>query len=151
MRRAPAVVIAGAAGFAGIVAMHAGRAPSFLSGTGPPAPVRSSPTTTGPSTTPAVSPTGAAATALGTSEQYGYGVLAVKVTVLGSRITDVSVARLQTAEQYSQRLAQQVIPVLRNEVLSAQSTHINGISGATYTSEAYAYSVQSALDLLGVK
>ncbi|MGO9148706.1 MAG: FMN-binding protein [Acidimicrobiales bacterium] len=151
MRRAPAVVIAGAAGFAGIVAMHAGRAPSFLSGTGPPAPVRSSPTTTGPSTTPAVSPTGAAATALGTSEQYGYGVLAVKVTVRGSRITDVSVARLQTAEQYSQRLAQQVIPVLRNEVLSAQSTHINGISGATYTSEAYAYSVQSALDLLGVK
>jgi uncharacterized protein with FMN-binding domain len=151
MRRAPAVVIAGAAGFAGIVAMHAGSAPSFLSGTGPPAPVSSSPTTTGPSTTPAVPPTGAAATALGTSEQYGYGVLAVKVTVRGSRITDVSVARLQTAEQYSQRLAQQVIPVLRNEVLSAQSTHINGISGATYTSEAYAYSVQSALDLLGVK
>jgi uncharacterized protein with FMN-binding domain len=98
-----------------------------------------------------VPPTGAARTALGTSEQYGYGVLAVKVTVRGSRITDVSVARLQTAEQYSQRLAQQVIPVLRNEVLSAQSTHINGISGATYTSEAYAYSVQSALDLLGVK
>ena len=91
MRRAPAVVIAGAAGFAGIVAMHTGSAPSFLSGTGPPAPVSSSPTTTGPSTTPAVPPTGAARTALGTSEQYGYGVLAVKVTVRGSRITDVSV------------------------------------------------------------
>ncbi len=151
MRRAPVVVIAGAAGFAGIVAMHGGSAPPLLSGTGPPAPLSSSSTTTGPSTTPAVPPTGAATTALGTSEQYGYGVLAVKVTVRGSRITDVSVARLQTAEQYSQQLAQQVIPLLRNEVLSAQSTRINGISGATYTSEAYAYSVQAALDTLGVK
>jgi uncharacterized protein with FMN-binding domain len=78
-------------------------------------------------------------------------VLSVKVTVRGGRITEVSTAKLQTAEQYSQTLAQQVIPLLRNEVLSAQSAHINGISGATYTSEAYAYSVQSALDVLGVK
>jgi uncharacterized protein with FMN-binding domain len=78
-------------------------------------------------------------------------VLAAKVTVWGNRITDVSVATIQTAEQYSQQLAQQVIPLLRNEVLSAQSARINGISGATYTSEAYAYSVQAALDTLGVK
>ena len=92
MRRAPAVVIASAAGFAGIVAMHAGSAPPLLSGTGPSAPVSSSPTTTSPSTTPPVVPTGAARTAVGTSENYGYGVLAVKVTVRGSRITDVSVA-----------------------------------------------------------
>ncbi len=73
------------------------------------------------------------------------------MTVQGTRITDVSVASLQTAEQYSQSLAQQVIPTLKGEVLSAQSARINGISGATYTSEAYAYSVQSALDKLGVK
>jgi uncharacterized protein with FMN-binding domain len=44
-----------------------------------------------------------------------------------------------------------VIPLLRNEILSAQSARISGISGATYTSEAYAYSVQAALDTLGVK
>jgi uncharacterized protein with FMN-binding domain len=78
-------------------------------------------------------------------------MLAVKVTEVAGRITDVSLATLQTAEQYSQNLAQQVIPVLRNEVLSAQSANINGISGATYTSQAYASSVQSALDALGVK
>lgn len=78
-------------------------------------------------------------------------MLAVKVTEVAGRITDVSLTTLQTAEQYSQNLAQQVIPVLRNEVLSAQSANINGISGATYTSQAYASSVQSALDALGVK
>jgi len=98
-----------------------------------------------------VPPTGAARTALGTSEQYGYGVLSVKVTEQGGRVTDVSVSTLQTAEQYSQNLAQQVIPMLQNEVLSAQSARISAISGATYTSEAYAYSVQSALDALGIK
>jgi uncharacterized protein with FMN-binding domain len=151
MRRGPAVVIASAAGFAGIVAMHGASAPSMLSGTGPSAPVSSSPTTTSPSTAPPVVPTGATRTAVGTSENYGYGVLAVKVTVRGSQITDVSVATIQTAEQYSQQLAQQVIPLLRNEILSAQSARISGISGATYTSEAYAYSVQAALDTLGVK
>jgi uncharacterized protein with FMN-binding domain len=146
--------MAGAVGFAGIVAMHAGSAPSILRATTPP--VNSTPTTTvppgsGPTTTTTPPPTGAARSATGTGENYGYGVLAVKVTVQGSRITEVSVANLQTAEQYSQSLAQQVIPTLKGEVLSAQSARINGISGATYTSEAYAYSVQSALDKLGVK
>ena len=84
------------------------------------------------------------------ASSYGYGVLSVRVTVQGSRITEVSVASLQTAEQYSQSLAQQVIPTLRGEVMAAQSARINAISGATYTSEAYAYSVQSALDRLKV-
>jgi uncharacterized protein with FMN-binding domain len=101
------------------------------------------------STLPSTS--GGTRVAVGKSENYGYGVLSIKVTVQGSRITDVSVASLQTAEQYSQSLAQQVIPTLRSEVLSAQSARINGISGATYTSEAYAYSLQAALDQLHVK
>ena len=88
--------------------------------------------------------------AVGAKEQYGYGVLAVRVTVRGNRIESVAVAGLQTAEQYSQQLAAQVIPMLRSEVLSAQSAKINGISGASYTSQAYALSVQSALDSLHV-
>ena len=151
MRRVPAVM-AGAVGFAGIIALHAGNTASILGATPPVSTVTTTTTPgSGPTSTTSTAPSGVARTATGTSEQYGYGVLAVKVTVQGRQITDVSVASLQTAEQYSQSLAQQVIPTLRGEVLSAQSAHINGISGATYTSEAYAYSVQSALDKLGVK
>jgi uncharacterized protein with FMN-binding domain len=75
-------------------------------------------------------------------------VLSVRVTVSGAKITDLAVAKLQTADTYSQQIADQVIPYLRREVLSLQSARINGISGATYTSEAYALSVQSALDRL---
>ena len=69
----------------------------------------------------------------------------------GSRITNVTVPTLQTAEAYSQQLAQQVIPMLRSQVLAADGPHINGVSGATYTSQAYATSVQAALDQLHAK
>jgi uncharacterized protein with FMN-binding domain len=41
-----------------------------------------------------------------------------------------------------------VIPVLRQEVLAAQGVGVNAISGATYTTEAYLYSVESALTKL---
>ena len=77
---------------------------------------------------------------------YGYGELATRVTISHGRITRVGVPVLKTAEQFSQQLAVQAIPVLRNEVLSAQSARIQAVSGATYTSEAYAQSVQAALD-----
>jgi uncharacterized protein with FMN-binding domain len=89
-----------------------------------------------------------AGTATGATEQYGYGQLAVRVTVRSGKIVSVAVPLIQTAESYSQQLAAQVIPMLRNEVLSAQSAQINGVSGATYTSQAYATSLQAALDKL---
>jgi hypothetical protein len=81
---------------------------------------------------------------------YGYGQLAVKVAVSGQKITAVSVTGLQTAEQYSQSLAEQVLPTLRAEVLQAQTAHIQLVSGATYTSEAFATSLQHALSQAGV-
>ena len=87
----------------------------------------------------------------GAAENFGYGVLAVKVTVNGTKITSLKVANLQVAEPTSQYICQQAIPMLHSEVLQAQSTRINAITGATYTSEAYAYSIQSALDKLHVK
>jgi uncharacterized protein with FMN-binding domain len=89
--------------------------------------------------------------ATGTTEQYGYGQLAVRVTASGAKITGLSLVGLQTAESYSQQIADQVIPLLRNEVLAAQSVQVNGYSGATYTTEAYLSSIQSALDKLHVK
>jgi uncharacterized protein with FMN-binding domain len=94
------------------------------------------------------SPTTSAKSATGSLEQYGYGQLSVRVTIAAGRITNLKIATLKTADTYSQQLALQVAPILQREVLSAQSARINGLSGATYTSEAYAYSVQSALDKL---
>ena len=156
MRRV-GTVAASVAGFAGIVALHVGSAPSFPGAAPPKAPASSVPTTTagttapGATTVPSTTTAPVTGTAVGASEQYGYGALAVRVTEQSGHITDISVASIQTAEQYSQNLAQQVIPMLRSEILSAQSAQINAISGATYTSQAYAASVQSALDTLATK
>jgi len=86
--------------------------------------------------------------ATGTVEQYGYGQLAVRATVRGTRITGLSVVGLQTAESYSQQIAAQVLPILRREVLAAQRAQVNGITGATYTTVAYLRSIQAALDKL---
>lgn len=84
-------------------------------------------------------------TATGPTVQYGYGQLAVRVTMSNGRITDVSVPSLQVAESTSQYIAQQAIPMLKRQAISAQSANIQGVSGATYTSQAYAQSLQAAL------
>jgi uncharacterized protein with FMN-binding domain len=94
---------------------------------------------------------GTAGTATGPEEQFGYGQLDVQVTVRGGRITAITVPSLQTAEPTSEQISQQAIPMLTSEVISAQGLSINAVSGATYTSEAYARSLQAALDKLGFK
>ena len=160
MKRPGWYLIAGAAaGFAGVVGFHgAGAAtPTALGapasgGTGAaPAPAAGG---TGSSTGPAAASGGAAGPprrATGAVVPYGYGELSVTVTVTGNQITAVSVPVLRTAEPYSQQLAQQVLPMLRSEVLAAHSARINAVSGATYTSVAYVRSIQSALDKLHVR
>lgn len=80
--------------------------------------------------------------------QYGYGELAVAIALRGTHITSVKVVGLRTDSQYSQALAQQVVPTLQSEVLQAQSARINGVSGASYTSQAFAISLQRALQHL---
>lgn len=103
---------------------------------------KANPTAAGP---PAATGT---ATAMGPTEQFGYGQLAVEVTLQNGRITKVTVPTLQVAEPMSQTISQQAIPTLTSEILSAQSLSVNAVSGATYTSEAYGQSLQAALNKL---
>lgn len=101
------------------------------------------------STTPSSSAaSGGTRSALGQAVSYPYGELQVKVTKHGSRIADVAVTRLSVPDPQSGQIDQIAVPQLRQEVLSAQGLNINGVSGASYTSQAYAQSVQSALDKL---
>jgi uncharacterized protein with FMN-binding domain len=151
MKNAPWFVFAGTvAGLVGILSFHTKPATSVaLPGAGSAGHASHTTTQTGGNGHQAA-PAGVR-TATGTVEQYGYGELAVKITVNGSKIINVTVPYIQTAEQYSQQLAAQIIPTLRSEVLSGQTANINGVSGASYTSRAYAMSVQAALDKLNVK
>jgi uncharacterized protein with FMN-binding domain len=158
-----ALLAATAAGFAVVLSVHAatatGRRTSALATpttqatattptTSTSAPSSSAPSTSSPTTSTSVS--SAARSAIGVDEQFGYGSISVKVTVQGTRIVAVSVANLQTLESYSQSLAAQAVPVLTSEVLAAQSSNIQSVSGASYTSAGFAQSLQSALSQLGV-
>src|SRR5258708_25155743 len=149
MKRAPMFVLAGTvAGFVGILSFHS-RPAAPVATAGSASHAKGGRSATRQARSPA-SPAGVRSV-VGATEQYGFGELAVKVTVRGNRITDLTVPLIQTAEQYSQQLASQVIPTLRSGVLSGQTANISGVSGATYTSQAYAMSVQAALDKLQIK
>lgn len=78
-----------------------------------------------------------------------YGPVQVQVTMVGHRITDVTALQLPSGNQRSSEIAGFAAPELRKEALSAQSAHIDSVSGATYTSQGYITSLQSALDRAG--
>jgi uncharacterized protein with FMN-binding domain len=78
-----------------------------------------------------------------------WGGVRVVIYVRGRRITDVRAA-YPTERARSQRINAQAIPLLRTEVLRAQSARINVVSGATDTSDAYARSLAAAVRTAGV-
>lgn len=93
---------------------------------------------------------GAAAKAGGTYAgavvQTRYGPVQVQITVQAGKITDVTALQLTDAERRSVMISNQAAPLLRDEVLQAQSANVQTISGATITSDAYLSSLQAALD-----
>lgn len=79
-----------------------------------------------------------------------WGPVQVQVTVQGTKITDVKAIQLPNGDRRSSQISSRVEPVLRSQALAAQSASINGVSGATYTSVAYARSLQAAIDSAGL-
>lgn len=88
---------------------------------------------------------------VGSAAQTPYGVVQVAVTINGGRITKVTLPQLTAYDGTSQMINSQAAPLLVQETMSAQSAHIDSISGASYTSAGYIQSLQSALDRAGLK
>jgi uncharacterized protein with FMN-binding domain len=85
---------------------------------------------------------------VGKAYDVSYGVVQVRVTMTGTRITDITPLSLPQGGR-SGDISQFAAPQLRREALAAQSAHIDTVSGASYTSAGYAMSLQSALDQRG--
>ena len=98
-----------------------------------------------PTPSPSPSPTALSGTFTGADVPNRFGDVQVRVVISNGRITDVQAVQLPTDRAESAYISQQVGPWLRTETLQAQSANIDIISGATYTSESYAQSLQSAL------
>jgi uncharacterized protein with FMN-binding domain len=95
--------------------------------------------------------TGSARTILGNAEQTQYGIVQVQVTVTGTHVDNVSFVQLQAFDRRSQEINSEAAPILLQETIAAQSSHIDSVSGATYTSDGYLQSLQSALDQAGIR
>lgn len=143
MIKAPFVLAATGIGLAGVLSYQPPHPPSTTK-----AHTGGARTGAGSAAAPALGPVAGAQIATGPAVSYGYGQLSVQVAVAKNKIMSVTLGKLQTVDPYSQQLAAQVIPMLRGEVLKLQSGQINGVSGATYTSQAYAMSLQAALKKL---
>ncbi|WP_233198285.1 FMN-binding protein [Cryobacterium sp. Y50] len=81
--------------------------------------------------------------------QTQFGNMQVSVTVANGAIIEVTPLQLTNRGGRSVDISNQAAPILRSEVLAAQSAKVQNISGATYTSEGYLRSLQSALDTAG--
>ena len=75
-----------------------------------------------------------------------YGVVQVRITLRGRRIVSIANLALPFDRNRSQEISSIAGPLLQREALQAQSARIDVVSGATYTSDGYAQSLQSALD-----
>jgi len=88
----------------------------------------------------------AARTVTGTVVNTQRGPMQVQVTLVGTKITKVTVLQQTDDGPESDQIDATAIPQLTSETLAAQSARIDAVSGASYTSSGYIQSLQSALD-----
>ncbi|HEY2764714.1 MAG TPA: FMN-binding protein [Pseudonocardiaceae bacterium] len=81
----------------------------------------------------------------GSTVDTEFGPYQVQVVFTGNTITGVQLIT-EPSDRHSRRIADNAAPTLREETLQAQSANIDTVSGATATSEAYAQSLQAAID-----
>jgi uncharacterized protein with FMN-binding domain len=128
-----------------------------------PAAVHSTTSTGNPSSTSTTSRSGTKSSSTSTSTTPGapkvvtikgdvvstrYGPVQVSVTFSNKKITAVKTLQTPSGDGHSRAIADRAVPTLHDEVIASQSAHIDTVSGATYTSDGYAQSVQSAIDQL---
>ncbi|MFF4727732.1 FMN-binding protein [Streptomyces mirabilis] len=89
-------------------------------------------------------------TVTGDTVQTRWGPVQVRVTLKNGKITDVTAVSYPTDNPRDQEINSYAIPQLRREALAAQSAQIDSVSGASYTSDGYKQSLQSALDSAGL-
>ncbi|MFI9271629.1 FMN-binding protein [Kitasatospora sp. NPDC052896] len=106
-----------------------------------------------PSGTPSSTASGQAAAGsrvvTGSAVDTRYGPVQVRVTLTGDRLSQVDVVQYPSESNRDSEINSYALPQLNQEAIAAQSAQVDSVSGATYTSEGYQRSLQSALDQAG--
>ena len=82
----------------------------------------------------------------GTSVDTPYGPVQVQVAVRSGHVVRATAIDYPQGTGRDREINSQAIPMLQQETLTAQSAHIDTVSGATFTSDGYRESLQAALD-----
>jgi uncharacterized protein with FMN-binding domain len=82
----------------------------------------------------------------GQSALTRYGPVQVQVTIGSGRITAVKTLASPSSGDRDRAISAFALPILQREAVTAQSATIDTVSGATFTSDGYRRSLQSALD-----
>lgn len=93
----------------------------------------------------------ATTTVNGTAVRTRWGPVQVQITIAGQKITEVRALQRPTGSSRDDQINGYALPKLRQQVLRAQSARIDGVSGATVTSDGYRESLQAALDAVHVR
>ena len=93
---------------------------------------------------------GASGTFTGAAADTRFGAVQVQITVSNGKITNVTAPQYPTESFRDQQINAQAIPYLIQETLQAQSANIQGVGGASYTSEGFYQSLVSALSKAGM-
>lgn len=86
---------------------------------------------------------------LGSTVSNPYGSVQVQIAMAGGKVVDVRAVQLPDGDGTSQEINRDAAPRLKQQALVAQDATVDGVSGATYTSDGYRQSLQAALDHAG--
>jgi uncharacterized protein with FMN-binding domain len=86
----------------------------------------------------------------GNTAQTRWGPVQVRIVVKDGKIVDASALQAPSGDSRSRSISQQAVPYLVQETLAAQSAQISGVGGASYTSNGWYQSLQSALKKAGL-
>jgi major membrane immunogen (membrane-anchored lipoprotein) len=94
--------------------------------------------------------TSAAKTVTGDAADTIYGPVQVQITVKRGKLTAANATVYPTETPRDAQINAYAIPQLEQETVAAGNANIDAISGATYTSNGYIASLQSALSKAGI-
>jgi uncharacterized protein with FMN-binding domain len=114
-----------------------------------PAPAAPAPAAPAPAA-PAPKPAPASGTFTGSPAGTRYGTYQVKITVTAGKITDVAMLQSGNADGTSQQISGYALPLLISAVLQQQTANVGYVSGASYTTQGFESSVQSAMKAAGL-
>ena len=80
-----------------------------------------------------------------------YGPVQVQLDVRNGSIVSATAIQYPQSGGRDRQINSYAIPVLQQETVTAQSAQIDTVSGATFTSDGYRQSLQSAIDAAHVK